>query len=351
IIETNGLLYMTLDSNPGGIRIAEKLGLHKHEELPRFFNKFVYSEALWSRLAYRMRDMTVDDIPRVLQIWAELELQEGSLSVKSFLSAKAGQYVVAVDNRTDQILGVCALTKVMENTYIIGLYGVDRRYQGLGIGSHIFSTIMTHIGPDDSAVLFSEHHLQDMYRERLGFSHDSGIQLIAYECRPVRTRNLQNLVDSIAGIRIKRIGDSLMDSVVEYDRKVHRQSRAQVLNRMFSDPECRALVAIDESGDQVAGYGVIHMCSDGNGRVGPLYADSESVAELLLRELIDNFPEMVVKGLIYEPLANNTGAMSIADKLGLKVEVKLPVLFTKQIDMDFQWDKVYCSHSPNFSII
>ena len=50
IAETNGLLYMTLDSNPGGIRIAEKLGLQKHEELPRFFTKFAYDSALWSKV-------------------------------------------------------------------------------------------------------------------------------------------------------------------------------------------------------------------------------------------------------------------------------------------------------------
>ena len=47
----HGLLYMTLDSNPGGERIADKLGLHKHEELPRFFLRHgPYRDAQWSEV-------------------------------------------------------------------------------------------------------------------------------------------------------------------------------------------------------------------------------------------------------------------------------------------------------------
>ena len=50
IVETNGLLYMILDCNPGGVRIARKLGLDKQWEVPRFFNKFVYETALWNKV-------------------------------------------------------------------------------------------------------------------------------------------------------------------------------------------------------------------------------------------------------------------------------------------------------------
>lgn len=45
-----GLLYMTLDSNPGGERIADKLGLVKHEELPRFFLGEPYCGAQWEQV-------------------------------------------------------------------------------------------------------------------------------------------------------------------------------------------------------------------------------------------------------------------------------------------------------------
>lgn len=44
---SKGLLYMTLDSNPGGERIAEKIGIPKHEELPRFFRQQPYKDAKW----------------------------------------------------------------------------------------------------------------------------------------------------------------------------------------------------------------------------------------------------------------------------------------------------------------
>lgn len=43
-----GLLYMTLDSNPGGETIAEKLGLHKESDLPRYFPKGPYLDAQWN---------------------------------------------------------------------------------------------------------------------------------------------------------------------------------------------------------------------------------------------------------------------------------------------------------------
>ena len=47
---SQGLLYMTLDSNPGGERIADKLGMPKHEELPRFFLGEPYKEAKWTQV-------------------------------------------------------------------------------------------------------------------------------------------------------------------------------------------------------------------------------------------------------------------------------------------------------------
>ncbi len=46
----NGLLYMTLDSNPGGERIAKKLNLKKQHELPRIFLRQPYLGAEWNNV-------------------------------------------------------------------------------------------------------------------------------------------------------------------------------------------------------------------------------------------------------------------------------------------------------------
>ncbi|CAG2177492.1 unnamed protein product, partial [Oppiella nova] len=260
--------------------------------------------------------MTADDVPQVLQIWADNNLHEGTHTIQSFLNVDPEGFVVAVDDST----GMCAGVFVHPDTAFIGLYGVDPQYQKLGIGWQMWRKMMAHIG-DRNAGLYAVPEHQSMYRDRAGFTHEDSRLMLLYESDSVRTHTL---VKNIDGIRVQRITDSIENLVIEYDREVHRFSRARLLPHVFREPDSMALVAIDEYDDSVVGYGCFRTNNIGKAMSGPLYANNDAVAELLVYKMIENFAIIETNGLLYMTLDSNPGGIRIAEKLGLHKHEELP---------------------------
>ncbi|XP_054164317.1 uncharacterized protein LOC128962023 [Oppia nitens] len=297
---------------------------------------------------YHIRYMTETDVPEVLQIWGDNNLHEGTHTIQSFLKVDPEGFVVAVDDRTGQVLGMCAGVFINPDTGFIGLYGVDPVYQKLGIGLNMWQKIMAHIGDRNAGLYAVPEHLV-MYRDRAGFAREDSRQMVLYDGESVR---LRDLVKSMDGIRVEPIvGDQLVERVVDYDnRGVHRYSRSRLLPGVFREPDSVALVAVDEYDDQVVGYGCMRTNNIGKAMAGPVYANNDALAELLVYSLIDRFPTAQTRGLLFMTLDSNPGGIRIADKLGLGKQEQLPRFFNKFVYTDAQWDRVYCIHSPNFAI-
>ncbi len=129
---------------------------------------------------------------------------------------------------------------------------------------------------------------------------------------------------------------------------------------LFTEGESAALVALDleEADDQagtaysVLGYGCLRTNNIGKAMLGPLYADNDAVAELLMRRLFSALPGPFSRGLLYMSLDSNPGGERIADKLGLVQHEQLPRFFTGPPYREgAKWEAVYCIHSPNFSLL
>lgn len=110
--------------------------------------------------------------------------------------------------------------------------------------------------------------------------------------------------------------------------------------------ECSASI---EEPIEVLGYGCIRHDNNEGGMIGPIYADSSELCEVLLRNLIARFE--LKSGQIYSVMAlsSNKQACRILTKLGLVETEQCSRMFTKFVPAA-SFSKIYSVHSPNFTL-
>lgn len=84
------------------------------------------------------------------------------------------------------------------------------------------------------------------------------------------------------------LSDVPLDEVVAYDRPFFPDDRRSFIECWIKAPGHRALGFVDKG--RLAGYGVLRPCRTGS-KIGPLFADSSEVAELLFRALRSELAE------------------------------------------------------------
>jgi hypothetical protein len=73
------------------------------------------------------------------------------------------------------------------------------------------------------------------------------------------------------------------DQLLGYDARIFGTARSRFLSAWIDRPQGRALACVTSQG--LAGYGVVRECAVG-AKVGPLFADDEEIAALLLTGLV-----------------------------------------------------------------
>lgn len=127
----------------------------------------------------------------------------------------------------------------------------------------------------------------------------------------------------------------------------------ELILNLYLEPNTAAFVAFDLEEDEspVQGYGCIRTNNIGKAMIGPLYANNDAVAELLMRRLFEALAQPFARGLLYMTLDSNPGGERIAEKLNLPKMEELPRLFRHKPYRDAKWNQVYCIHTPNFSLL
>lgn len=117
------------------------------------------------------------------------------------------------------------------------------------------------------------------------------------------------------------------------------QQQASNVSAQF-DPRC---------GYEILGYGSIRVDNNSGGIIGPIYADSSDLCEVLLKNLINRFD--LKKDSIYSVMAlsSNKQACKILTKIGLQETEQCSRMFTKFIPAA-SLSKIYYVHSPNFTL-
>lgn len=176
-----------------------------------------------------------------------------------------------------QVIGGGAITAYGEAYGFMGLFIMKPDYRGQGLGSRLWQArrdrLIGRLKPGATIGMDGVFEMADWYA-RGGFvlSH----------------RNLRYRMDVPAGFSadaspaIVPLDTLPFDAIGAYDRQCFPGPRQSFLKAWLNNPDSAALGFVRDG--QLAGYGVVRRCGGGC-KIGPLFADDESVAEALFQSL------------------------------------------------------------------
>ena len=190
----------------------------------------------------------------------------GLRDAESFYAADPAGFLIGL---LDDEPIACISAVSYEGTFgFIGLYIVAPPHRGKGYGLAIWKKAMARLAAHNIG-LDGVVAQQENYR-RSGFT-------LAYRNVRFQGRGGGDAPRGLADARALPF-----DDLCAYDRRAFPAARATFLRAWIDRPGATALASLD--GNAIRGYGVIRPCREGF-KVGPLFADTPSIADTLYRGL------------------------------------------------------------------
>jgi hypothetical protein len=248
--------------------------------------------------ALAIRPMNADDLERAVD-WAAAEgWNPGLDDAEAFHAADPRGFLVAVSGGVP--VSCISAVAYGANYGFVGFYICAPEYRGRGHGFAIWEAGMRRLA-DRTIGLDGVIAQQDNYRKS-GF-------VLAH--RNVRYGGKVD-VEAPADRRLVAIGEARRGAVIAYDRAFFPAPREAFL-RAWLRPDRRRGLAFVEDG-AVRGYGVARACRDGT-KIGPLFAESEAIADALFRGLAAD----IGQGPVYiDPPEPNPAGRALAERYGLR---------------------------------
>jgi GNAT superfamily N-acetyltransferase len=247
--------------------------------------------------ALQIRNMTRDDVDLALA-WAAREgWNPGIADAECFYAVDpAGFLLGCLDGEP-----ICCISVVAYGLTFgfVGFYIVKPELRGRGYGHHLWQIGMARLKSRivglDGVIAQQENY------KRSGF---------VFAHRNIRYGGVLHC-EHASDRRVTFIGAESEKDVLAYDRIFFPAPRDNFL-QCWLRPEQRKAMALVEKG-QVRGYGVVRACRNGY-KVGPLFADDEQGADILLRALAASANGQPVFLDCPEP---NRSATDLATRYGL----------------------------------
>lgn len=257
-----------------------------------------------------VRNMSRAEVDDLID-WAAAEgWNPGLHDAGLFWSADPAAFVAA--ELDGELIGGGAITSYDGAFGFMGLFIVRPQYRGLGYGNALWHArrerLLARLRPGASIGLDGVFAMQDYYagggfvfsHRNLRFRADIGERPIM--SRPHGDQDIVSL-DTVP-----------FDEVLAYDRTCFPALRSSFLNGWISQTDSLSLGCRRD--DALTGFGVVRRCREGC-KIGPLFADDASVAEMLYSRLAD----FAASGPVFlDAPENNPAAMELVHRHGM-VEV------------------------------
>ncbi|GFE71639.1 GNAT family N-acetyltransferase [Chroococcus sp. FPU101] len=244
--------------------------------------------------------------------WAASEGWNPSLhDADCFYTADPDGFWVGLIN--NQPISVLSAVKYGDNFAFLGFYIVMPEYRGQGYGFQLWNTVIAslkgrNIGLD-GVVAQQENYQKSGFKlahRNIRYQGKGGIE-VPHNSKIIELKNLT------------------FNDLCEYDRAFFPSDRTSFLQCWINQPESFAL-GILENG-QLAGYGVIRACQTGY-KIGPLFADDETLAESLFLALQSKIkPETPI---FLDTPEINPAAIQLAKRYGMNIVFETARMYTKE---------------------
>jgi ribosomal protein S18 acetylase RimI-like enzyme len=257
---------------------------------------------------FLVRPMTPGEVELSLE-WAASEgWNPGKHDARCFRAADSNGFFIGI--LRGEPIGCISAVAYDERFGFIGLYRVKPEFRGMGFGIRIWQHGTAYLG-DRNVGLDGVVAQQANYRK-------SGFRL-AY-----RNIRYQGVVAGMASARVSRVTDLSFAQLNDYDRRFFLASRAGFLTEWVSQADSVALAVVEYA--RITGYGVLRACLAGY-KIGPLFADTEHIAEELLGALAASVSGQLITLDVPEA---NPAAVALAERHGMTSIFETARMYTKE---------------------
>lgn len=176
----------------------------------------------------------------------------------------------------DKPISCISAVKYNSNFGFIGLYIVKPEYRNKGYGNKIWNKALKYLeGRNiglDGVVTQQENYKKSGFK----FAYNNA----RYEYKSKKFPLQDSSIVSISSINFEQLNT--------YDRQFVPAERKVFLSCWIKQPESCTLVSLENN--NICGYGMIRKCRTGY-KIGPLFAQSFSVADSLFQSLDNSIPE------------------------------------------------------------
>ncbi len=190
----------------------------------------------------------------------------------------------------------------------VGLYIVRPEFRGMGFGIQLWNTAMRYMGNRniglDSVIAQQENYKKSGFR----YAHRN----IRYE----------GVGEGSTSRYIIELTEVPFEKLAAYDAALFPAMRPEFIRRWINQPEGAALGFLKNG--KLAGYGVIRACRSGF-KIGPLFADEESIAEALFNALSE---KAAGETIFLDTPEINSAAVALAERYGMKMVFETARMYT-----------------------
>lgn len=248
---------------------------------------------------FQVRPMSAADLSVAIE-WAEEEgWNPGQDDRDAFLAADPNGFLMGFSGKTP-VTSISAVA--YDNAFgFIGFYICRPEWRGKGYGLKTWNAALDYLG-ERMIGLDGVLEQQENYRK-------SGFKLAHRNIRFAGQPNVATPMDA----RITVAGQGLISGLLDYDRHCFPAARTSFMTAWLSPSAAsRKAFAFIEDGT-IKGFGAVRQCGHG-AKIGPLFADTPEIADLLFRTLAGQARNQEVVLDVPEP---NAAGMALAERYEL----------------------------------
>lgn len=255
--------------------------------------------------AFRVRRMSRSELDLAVE-WAAREgWNPGLHDADVFFPTDPDGFFLGV--LADEPIGCVSAVAYDGRFGFIGFYIVRPEFRGRGFGTRIWHAATSHLGTRNIG-------LDGVVAQQANYAK-SGFRLAH---RNVRYEGAAGGISPAGLVDLRSVPFAQVEA---YDEALFPAARSGFLQRWIRQPESAALGVVVDG--RLAGYGVVRRCRSGF-KIGPLFADSDSLAEDLFRGLAARAEEP----LFLDAPEVNAGAAQLAIRHSMRPRFQTARMYT-----------------------
>ncbi|GBM08270.1 hypothetical protein AVEN_82949-1 [Araneus ventricosus] len=314
-----------------------------------------------------IRTAVIADIQPIMDVSKSLLRKINYDELRTWMGVDPDGFFVAETNES-QIVGTCCAIRLSPEEGFGGLFWVDEGFRKKGIGTKLGRTGLQHLG-DRNVAIRTAKEMGDVCFAKYGFTYE-GDKILFYEClervpfperrvepgirvvtlvegQLTKIQSNQDTADEIDADLRAFTTEDIISKVEAYDRSLRHIDLSPVIREMFFWRSCKASIAL--SSGKVVGFGCLRPVVTGHWVVSPLYSDTESVAEVILTDLLHGFDfSQMSEGIWARFPEKNTACVRLLTKFGFKdTSFNFGTRFNKRL-VNQDISKIYSYYSMSF---